>query len=289
MTRRRRRLGWVLLGMMSLPAACMRDGDENLGIGGRRGAIDLRELTRPEVLVRAISQPGRTIEARKGAHRWMATSSIKVATPNAPPYELSETYRLDTDGRAALHLWHDNDHGTGAEAVLSDGLLYVRPRYGRFVKRRPEGDEVDRLRAQVEGVPAGYLELLQPWLVIREKGRSEVSGRPAIKLELKAAPNAAPPKESEATRKWRQTLKVEYLEGELVVDAQTGIPVEGRLDAAYRFEREGEKAPVKVTLAYKQWSDVPEAILAPPDAIDEPRRTRPILERNQLLDGLVTH
>jgi hypothetical protein len=271
-----------------LSGACRREGDENLGIGGRRDAIDLQHLTRPAELVRALGQPGRLTDAKLGPHRLMASSSIRVTAPSGTTEQLDETYRLDADGAGAFHLWHDNSRDGGAEGVVSDGELYVRPRYGHFVKRRPEGDEVDRLRVLVEAVPAGYLELLEPWLVVRETGPSLVGGRPAVKLQLRAAGSRRWREESEPGRKWRQTVQVDSLDGDLAVDAQTGTALEGRIDATYRFEREGERSPFKVTLQYKQWSDVPEAILAPAESMDAPRRARPMVDRNSLLDGLVT-
>src|SRR5947207_11425068 len=56
---------------------------------------------------------------------------------------------------------HDNTRGYGVEATFTGGAFYVRPRYARFSKRRPEPDEIDRLRASVEGRSEEHTSELQ--------------------------------------------------------------------------------------------------------------------------------
>ena len=273
---------------LTLVGGCAREGDENLGLGARHGSVDLAHLTRPAELVRALFQAGRLVDGPLGAHRFVGASTIKVEPPGQAAELLEETYRVNADGHGAVHLWHDNSRGQGTEAIITEGTLYVRPRYGRFVRRRPEGDELDRLRAQVEGVPAGYVELLAPFLTVQELGPARVSGRPALRLALKVSPTASAPKESEPGRRWRESLRILSVEGELTLDTQTGIALEARLEARYAFAGPNERGPVVVTLGYKQWGETPEAVLAPADALETPRRVRPMIERNSLLDGLVT-
>jgi hypothetical protein len=165
------------------------------------------------------------------------------------------------------------------------GEAFVRPRYGRFVRRRPEGDELDRMRALVEGAGAGYLGLVERWLTVSDAGRGEVAGRAALRLKLGRAPTPAPAAaESQPARRWRDTMKVRAIEGALALDAASGAPLSIDLRLEYGFERDGQ--PIAVTLAYRQETGVAEPIRAPVDAVVA-RRPRPMLDRQALLDGLM--
>ena len=59
-----------------------------------------------------------------------------------------------------MHLVHDNSRGNGFEAVALADDLYVKPRYGKFVRRKIESDELERLRATAETAAASDLELV---------------------------------------------------------------------------------------------------------------------------------
>src|SRR5581483_3680563 len=131
----------VLLGL----AGCSHPGEENLGLKQAPVAtVDPAQLTQPAQLVRALSLPGATRDALLGAHHFEATGTLKIEPPGKPAESLAETWKLDTDGKGAVHLLHENDHRTGMEAIAAGGLLYVRPRFGKFVERKPEPDELER-------------------------------------------------------------------------------------------------------------------------------------------------
>ena len=279
---------WLLL-LTFLPS-CSRGAPpgESLGLAGERVVtVDIKQLATPAELVHALSLPGAELDQRLGPHRVLAKSSIKMEPPGLPVEKLDESYRLDSDGKGAVHLLHDNTRD-GLEAVATGGALYVRPRYGHWTKRRPDGDGdgVAELRANVEGVAGAYLALLERWLVVQEVGRSEVNGRPAVRLSVRAtsSPASAPP-ETLAYRKWRDTVKVRYINGEWLLDAASGAPLSGKLEASYTFERSDLKGAVPVTVEYEQHSAAPEAIVAPADAV-EARRVRPLVDRDVLLEGL---
>jgi hypothetical protein len=278
----------LLLALGCAPLGCSRGGDENLGMKGpARRAVDLTHLTRPAELVAAIGQPGRELDALIGPHRLEASSQLKIELPSGPAETLDEGYLLDTDGRGNLHLSHDNDRSGGMEAILAGGELYVRPRWGRFLRRRPEGDEIDALRRGVEGVAADYLALLEPWLQVRDSGRLQVGGRAALKLALSAiAEPTHVPEEPDPARAWRSTIKVRYIDGELLVDQASGALLQARLSAAYSFERSGEKGPLTATLTLRQSVSAAGTIAAPTDAVRATRRPRPMLDRDELLKGL---
>jgi hypothetical protein len=277
-------LRWVLL----FAIGCSRGGEENLGLKTAPAAtVDVAQLAQPAQLLRALALPGRVRDMRLGAQRFAAQSTTKIAPPGKASESLDETWTLDSDGKGALHLIHDNDRKSGMEAIVAGSQLYVRPRFGRFVSRKPEPDELERLRASAEGVSADYLSLVAHALQVREEGRTQVAGRAAVKLKLSAAPSpGSAPRESDPSRKWRESVQVRYVDGELALDTGSGALLSAKLSIAYSFEREGEKGPFLVTLSYTASTAPAEAIAAPADFVAEPRRVRPMLDRTALLEGL---
>jgi hypothetical protein len=269
---------WLLLMM-----ACSRAPTALTG-GAEAVTVDVSRLATPEELLHALQLPGAEIDKRLGAHRLEARSSLKMEPPGRPAEQLEETYRLDSDGKGAVHLVHDNARD-GLEAVIENGVVYTKPRYGHWTRRRPEGDDVTRLRENVEGVAAAYVELLARWLEVKEVARGEVDGHQAVRLALSARRSPASGGETLAYKKWRETVNVRNLDGEWTLDAATGAPLGGKLEASWTFERSDRKGPTVATLKFEQHESPAAPIVAPDDAV-EARRQRPLLDREQLLDGL---
>jgi hypothetical protein len=106
-----------------------------------------------------------------------------------------------------------------------------------------------------------------------------------VRLALSARRSPASGGETLQYKKWRDTVSVKKLDGEWTLDATTGAPLGGRLEASYTFERSDLKGPTVVTLKYQQHA-APAAPIVAPDGAVEARRPRPLLDREQLLDGL---
>lgn len=261
-------------------------GDENLGLShGGAVAIDVARLTQPDELVKALALTGRDLDQRLGAHRMEASSTLKLTLPGQAPLALDETFVVESDGRGGVHVLHDNARGNGFEATALGDDLYVRPRYGRFVRRKIEGDDLERLRAAAETAAASDLRLLERFIQVREAGSSSVAGHTGVKLALSARPSPEPPAvESEPARKWRETVAVRYVDGDVVLDGRTGAPLAVRLDAGYTFTRDGK--PLSATLTYKQTTGAATAAIAQPGDWTTLARPRPMLDRQTLLEGL---
>jgi hypothetical protein len=269
---------------------CGRHGDENLGLSAHgKVTIDVAKLTEPAELVRALSLSGRDLDERLGAHRMDAASIMKLETPeqqkSSAPLSLEETFQVQSDGRGAVHVVHDNSRGNGFEATALGTEIYVKPRYGKFIKRKIEGDELARLRTSAETAAAAYLRLIAPALLVRQVGPATVAGHAGIKLTLagRSSPDS-PPAESAPGRKWRETVKVRYIDGEVVVDAKTGAALAVRLDTAYSFVRDDQ--PMTATLQYKQTTAAEAGAIAAPTDFTTLSRPRPMLDRQTLLEGL---
>jgi hypothetical protein len=215
-----------------------------------------------------------------------ASSTLKLEPAGRPVETLDESYKLDSDGKGGLHVVHDNGRGEGLEAILTNGTLYARPRYLAFTRRRPEGDDVERLRLTVEGVAHDYLELLARWLLVSEVGRVDVGGHAGVKLKLSAVASPAPMKPSDDPGKqWRESVRVRFIDGEVVVDTASGALLAARVDSVYTCAREGQA--MTVTLGFKQTTTAAQPIVAPAESVDA-RRPRPMLDKQVLLDGLTT-
>lgn len=290
-----RRLTTVCL-FACLALSCRRESTEDLGLRRTpRRRVDVRALERVSELVSALRRPGEELDAQLGARHQVLSSTIKVEPqgrlPDVLPEVLEERFVIDVEGASGVHLVHDSGSKDGFEATFVDGALYVRPRFGKFVRRRPEGDEVERLRGLVEGVPAASIELVAPFLSVRDAGEGRLLGRATKRLTLSLKDAGIPGKEEEPGRKWRETLKVYALDGELEVDAASGGALALRLDIRYQFDRPSSPNPVpnpvKVESSLRLVTSLPEAVIAPDDFVATPHRSRPILDRNFLLDGLI--
>ncbi|HEX8951852.1 MAG TPA: hypothetical protein VF945_08395 [Polyangia bacterium] len=272
--------------MLLLCACSGQRGDENLGLSsGKTASVDVARLTQPDELVRALSLSGRELDAKLGAHRMDASETLKLELPDRQTVSLDDSFAVQADGRGGVHLVHDNSRGNGFEAVALADDLYVKPRYGKFVRRKVEGDELERLRATAETAGASDLRLIERFVQVREAGTATVAGHAGVKLTLAArpAPDAAA-NETDPGRKWRQTIKVRYIDGDVVLDGKSGAPLSVRLEAQYTFVRDGK--PVQATLAYKETTAADKFLIAAPADWTTLSRPRPMLDKQQLLEGL---
>lgn len=277
---------FLVAGMLIALPACHNEGNENLGLGDpTAGAIDVAKLTNPAELLRALSVGGAPLDQMLGPHRMQASSSLKLELPGAKPEALDETFDVAFDGRA-LRLRHENEQDYGFETITDGNRLWVKPRYGKYVLRKVEGDELERLRKTAELPAAAWLRLLLPSVQVSEAGRAQVGGRPGVKLALSARSTpGAPTPTSEPGKAWRRTMQVKYLSGDVVVDAKSGAPLAVRLDAGFSFERDGHT--LNATLAFKQTTMAEAGTIELPTEFVTLTRPRPMLDRQQLLDGLV--
>lgn len=254
-------------------------------MSNKAATIDVARLTQPEELVRALSLSGRELDAKLGAHRMDASETLKLELPGAQTVSLDDSFAVQADGRGGVHLLHDNSRGNGFEAVALNDDLYVKPRYGKFVRRKVEGDELERLRAAAETAGASDLRLVERFVQVREAGTATVAGHTGVKLTLAARTTPdGPATESDASKKWRETIKVRYIDGDVVLDGQSGAPLSVRLEAQYTFVRDGK--PVQATLAYKETTAADKFLIAPPADWTTLSRPRPVLDKQQLLEGL---
>ena len=281
-------------------AGCRHDVEERLGIDERKGTpqFDPTSLDNDNEVERALRTSSAEVARRLGAYRLVQESHVTVSVGERKE-SFVETWKLEVDAKGNAHTLHDNDRGYGTETYAVGNTFYVRPRYSQMVKRVPEGDEVERARDEVQGVMGSYLSVLGRFATRDDGGGTTVAGRKAhkVKLGLESSPSRL--RDTDPTHAWRKSIKATALSGELVLDDETGAPLHAVLSAEYTARRaravSADAKPVEeevhVTVALKADTEAVGAVppvTAPPDAIAAPLRPRPLLERQQLLDGLVT-
>jgi hypothetical protein len=282
-----------------------RDDEARLGLPTQvvRRAVDPARVIEREGLLGALRMAPADRDRALGPVRRTVHTVTRVTPAGGAEEALDESVRLDTDGQGALHVVRDYTRGrgdpvasaaspggsSGMEAVLLAGpppeRLFVRPRFGTFIRRRPEPGEAERLRRLGDETLAATLELLQHGAELRDGGTRIEGGRTVrtLRLERSESPRSAP-ESAAAGQAWRATVEVIALEGQVEVDAATGAPLGAAVRATYRFLREGVKVEVRVV--HDESCGPPDPVVAPAEWAPLPERPRPMLDRQALLDDL---
>jgi len=287
-------------------------------------------LTRTDILLEIARIPHAEVATRLGPHRiesrtlWKITplgsaqgAAVPEVTPGfregspiqpydggaaweSSPATLEETRAIQVDGAGRLELQNLNDHGYGVEAVLEREALYLRMRHGPYIRHRPEGDEVERLRALAYEPGAALLETVAPSVSLGTPVETTRLGRPAWQVALSLQkPSARRPAPQSLSKAWRGEVAVSALDGYAVVDRQRGALLELRLTV--RFTAPRGKAPPGTPPAESQSVQIDAqhelrvvalgaqvATIQPPTEWSEPpMRARPALEKQELLNGLI--
>lgn len=208
---------------------------------------------------------------------------------------LDETRSIAVDAAGRLQLASQNDHGTGVEAVLDQNFLYLRMRYAPYIRYKAEGDQVARLRATAYESGASLLEAVAPYVRLSAPVEATAVGRAAwqVTLSRQDAPAGGRDKRPSGSL-WRAATAVDMLNGTVTIDRQKGTLLTLQLHVRFVAPRPesaaggGERVQVEAEHQVRVVAlekDVP-AIAAPAEWIDPPTRPRPMLDRQELLNGL---
>lgn len=250
-----------------------------------RAAADPRELSR------ALELPFRDVAAALGPHTYSISTSTIVEEAGKPVSELSDQTKIELSDKAPFQAIYTSSADYGREALFVDGKLYLRPRYQRWHGRAPDHpDEPLAIRDSFFTPIAATWELVAPAAELTDQGATQVSGRAGRKIAVKRAPEVgAMPAETLSQRKWRERRTIDALEGEVVLDAERGVPLAVKLQGTVGFTRDGRKFAMKVTLdASASAIGHPVAIAAPPaeEVVATPERLREVDDRDFLLQGI---
>jgi hypothetical protein len=288
-----------LVGLALCAAACGRAqgvSDEDLGglvvaTKPEATAIDVeRAAKEPGELGRALMEPYKTAVTALGPHELAIDTQTTVDEGGKQVWDLADKTRLVLGEAGAYHATYENSADYGREVIFTANKLYLRPRYQRWHGRAPETpDEPAQMRDQIVDAIGATWDLVAPGAELTDRGTVSVDGRNGRKIEVALSPHPqSPPAEPLSQRKWREGRTITALSGEVVLDAERGVPLTVQIAATIGYTRDGKRETMKLTLASKASSiGKPGEVLAPAtDVVATPERQREVDDRDTLLQGI---
>jgi hypothetical protein len=289
----------VLLATLAVVACGRSQGVEDRDLGGlvvapkaEEKPIQLdRAVKDPAELSRALALPHRQVAAALGVHTVAISTATTVEEAGKPVEDLSDHTTIELGEKGAFHAVYTNSADYGREVIFTDGQLYLRPRYQRWHQRAPETpDEPGQLEDEMNGAVAATWDLLAPAVELTDEGAAQVGGRAGRKIAVKQSPSPnKPPAETVTQRKWRETRTIDNVSGEVILDADKGVPLSVKLSGTVGFVRDNRKFSMKITVQSDvSGVGVPATITAPTgeDVVATPERLREVDDRDFLLQGI---
>ena len=292
-------IGRAVVGLALCAVACGRSqGIDDEQLGGlvvtpkpAGSAIDIDHAVKDTAeMGRALMAPYRATVAVLGPHELAIATETTVDEAGKQVSDLSDHTKLVVADKNAFHATYENSADYGREIVFAGGKLYLRPRYQRWHERGPEApDEPAVLRDQVADAIGATWDLLAPAIELTDRGPAQVDGRAGRKVEVKLSPSPLPPPpETLSQRKWREQRSIDAVSGEIVIDADKGVPLSVKLAGTISFSREGKRYAMKVSLTSAVSAiGKPGDVIAPTtDVVATPERQREVDDRDYLLQGI---
>ncbi len=248
----------------------------------------------------ALAPAAAAAAARKlgGAH-YHGTATFRISPvfgkpPVAPPVEattkdtLTTTTDLWLDAEGRFRLTETNDQDGGRDIGFSGREIAVALRYGKLVRRATQEPEPTRMLEEALGAPGAAWEIVGRFASV-----ATVPGKPgSYRLSKSGSPLVPPEPAGSATpgRRWRESITVEALSGEVELDATTRALVGFALNARFSARRDspGMALPVAGGIDIALRADGighAEPVTLPASAVELPPRQRPVLEERALLSS----
>jgi hypothetical protein len=249
-----------------------------------------------EIIDGALAPTAFAAAVRKagGAH-FHATALFRVDTsakadPNDPkdgtkpasPSAITTTTDLWMDRLGNFRLVESNDQDGGREIVRVGADVAVALRYGKMLRHAAQNSENARFVAEALGAP------WTAWEIVRRQVEVEDASRGTFRLKLghrlADLPTGFPA--TEGLRKWRGTVDVTRLEGQVTLESGGQIPLSFACKTAFRAVR--DQLPIEGELVVSADLDQVGKVadIAMPDAETLHVRQRTVLEERALLGGL---
>lgn len=263
-------------------------GAAALGGCGKTGgtpppAEQLDTALRPAALVASLRKL--TSSHFAGAVMFRISPAGPGSRPEGSPGDsITTNTELWIDRHGQYRLVDTNDRDGGREVVLHGRELSVAIKPGRLVRRSAQEPEPTRLLEEAVGGPWAA------WDTVRRFATVEPGGSPGTyRIGLSAKPQsvAASLDQGSPLRRWRETVQVQALEGEVAMDPKTGVPTSFKLRARFTATRE-DKLPLTGELAVTTRLDGVGStpLVKAPAAEPLQQRQRTILEERALLGEL---
>lgn len=257
----------------------------------KRDPVDVAKASRDVAeLSRALSMPYGDVVTALGPHTYTLATTNTVVEGGQPVNDLSDKTTIALGGGDAFHGEYTNSADYGREVLFVDGKLYLRPRYQRWHGRAPDDPkEPAQLRDSYFDAVAATWDLLEPAVELSDLGPAQIAGRAGRKIGVKQSPSPrAPAAETLVQRKWREKRTIENVTGEVVLDAEKGVPLAVKLAGTVTFMRDGRRFTMKITLDASATAMGPAQLAAPPadQVVATPERLREVDDRDFLLQGI---
>lgn len=281
-----------------------------VGGAANEGCRDRRVLTRPAAAVEGALRPERFAPAfrKLGRAHYRGVARFEAGPDGAPLDAVTTETDIWMDDKGNWRLVELNDKDGGREIVLHGRELAVALRYGKMIRRAAEDPEPQHLLEEGVGAAFAAWDLLRNVSTVDDFGNESRGGRKVHIYKLTKSPRPMEPAtvvDSADRRAWRRTLIAESLEGTIVLDEVTGLPLQADLRAQYSMRRPappaaggaGGVAPNDAPTAGVQMHGVVNVhtsieeigqspAIARPEAEDLPIRQRTVPEEKALLGGL---
>lgn len=287
----------VLAATLALAACGRSQGVEDRDLGGLVVAPSAED--RPIDVDRAAKDPAELGRALAVVHhRWPLpahTLSISTATTveegGKPVDDLTDHTTLELGDKGAFHAVYTSSADYGREVIFAGGQLYLRPRYQKWHQRAPETpDEPAQLQDEMAGAVFATWDLLAPGVELTDQGPTQVGGRAGRKIAVKLSPSPRrPPAEPLPQRAWRQQRSIDAVSGEVVLDAEKGVPLHVALTGTVGFTRDNRRFAMKVSVQAEVSGVGTAATIQAPaaeDVVATPERLREVDDRDFLLQGI---
>jgi hypothetical protein len=200
------------------------------------------------------------------------TTATNVWLDRAGNYRLSET----------------NDRDGGREVVLFGRELSTALRYGKMIRRVAEEPEPTQLLEEALGGPWAAWEVVAQTAAIEPGPAQLLAGASAADYRISKGEALVVPAGGElrALRKWRGTVAVQTLGGDMLVDERSGALVKADLTAAFTLTEDNRpmKGAVEVHAVLTDAAALPP--IERPPAEELALRQRIVPEQKEMLRGL---
>lgn len=228
----------LVMGLFQCEKASREKGPSSQVIGLSSHAssqeVRLRAVTLSYADLRKVA-PGHVLKARHAVSAWVAG---KVDRSYVEEVTLSCTAKGRCRGR------YNTDQETGMEFVLASPHIYFRQRYQPFLRFEEEPEESLLRLENVWSVVTAPFALIKRYLHLVPKGDQKGAGRTGSLYRVERKVGAFPSKGTLRHRAWRDSLLVTRLEGDVVLDRVTGVPLSLKL--SYEVTVTKNKFPIQL-------------------------------------------
>jgi hypothetical protein len=290
----------TFLALVILASACSGDGgvkDEELeGLvispPDEQAAVDLDTALRdgPE-LGRALATPHHTVAEAVSAHQVKITARYEVSENGQVVDQLSDETVIEAAADGTYHALYTNSADYGREVTWLGGKLYLRPRYAKWhVRDANNPREPGQILDQMFAVAGDYFDLVAFAAEVTDQGAETVAGRAGRRVAIKLSPSPKkPPAQVLTQRAWRESVAVQELSGDAVIDGDAAFPLQARFKAKLSFNRDGRTFQMVLEVGQDLTAiGQPVTITAPAadQVVTTPERSREVDERDELLRGI---